>query len=74
MLTRWLDPVVAGPRLRWRAGNIRTPGATARLDLDLTALPAFAGVEGEAALHGRLVIAPGIDAVEQAFDAGSTAA
>ena len=50
-------------------GNIRTPGATARLDLTLSGLPAFAGVDGEEALHGRLVFAPGIDAVEQAFDA-----
>jgi phytoene dehydrogenase-like protein len=68
VLTRWLDPVVAGPRLRWRAENIRTPGATARLDFDLTAVPRFAGIDDEQALHGRLVIAPGIDAVEQAFD------
>jgi phytoene dehydrogenase-like protein len=68
VLTRWVDPVVAGPRLRWRAGNIRTPGATARLDFDLTALPRFGGVDDDAALHGRLVFAPGIDAVEQAFD------
>ena len=69
VLTGWLDPVAAGPRMRWRAGNIRTPGATARLDLTLSALPAFTGVESEEALHGRLVFAPGIDAVEQAFDA-----
>jgi phytoene dehydrogenase-like protein len=69
VLTSWLDPVLAGPRMRWRAGNIRTPGATARLDLTLTALPAFTGVDGDESLHGRLVFAPGIDAVEQAFDA-----
>jgi phytoene dehydrogenase-like protein len=69
VLTGWLDPVAAGPRLRVRAGNIRTPGAAARLDLTLSGLPAFAGVHGEEALHGRLVVAPGIDAVEQAFDA-----
>jgi phytoene dehydrogenase-like protein len=69
VLTRWLDPVVAGPRMRWRAGNIRTPGATARLDFDLTALPRWSGVEDDLALQGRLVVAPGIDAVEQAFDA-----
>jgi phytoene dehydrogenase-like protein len=69
VLVGWLDPVVAGPRLRWRAGNIRTPGATARLDLALTGLPRFTGVDDERALHGRLVFAPGIDAVEQAFDA-----
>jgi phytoene dehydrogenase-like protein len=67
-LVGWLDPVVAGPRLRWRAGNIRTPGATARVDLALSDLPAFAGVDREA-LQGRIVVAPGVDAVERAFDA-----
>jgi phytoene dehydrogenase-like protein len=69
VLTSWLDPVVAGPRLRWRAGNIRTPGTTARIDLALTALPAFTGVADEQALQGRLITAPGVDALEQAFDA-----
>lgn len=68
VLTGWLDPVTAGPRLRWRAGNIRTPGATARIDVSLSALPAFTGVEEEA-LRGRIVFAPGVDAVERAFDA-----
>ena len=67
-LVRWIDPVAAGPRLRWRAGNIRTPGATARVDLALSALPDFAGVD-QHALQGRIVLAPGVDAVEQAFDA-----
>ena len=67
-LVRWIDPVVAGPRLRWRAGNIRTPGATARVALGLSGLPSFAGVDQQA-LHGRIVVAPGVDAVEQAFDA-----
>ncbi|MGN6377606.1 MAG: phytoene desaturase family protein [Gaiellales bacterium] len=69
VLTRWLDPVVAGPQLRWRAGNIRTPGAAARVELELSGLPAFSGVEDEALLGGRIVVAPGVDAVEQAFDA-----
>jgi phytoene dehydrogenase-like protein len=68
VLTGWLDPVLAGPRLRWRAGNIRTPGATARLDVGLSALPAFPGVD-EDGLRGRIVHAPGVDAVERAFDA-----
>jgi phytoene dehydrogenase-like protein len=69
VLVRWLDPVVTGPRLRWRAENIRTPGATARLDLTLSSLPEFRGVDDPLALHGRLVVAPGVDAVERAFDA-----
>ena len=49
VLTSWIDPVVAGPQLRWRAGNIRTPGRTARLTLTLTALPEFTGVDDPAA-------------------------
>jgi phytoene dehydrogenase-like protein len=69
VLTGWLDPVAAGPRLRWRAGNIRTPGATARVDLALSGLPEFGAVSDRAALNGRIVVAPGIDAVERAFDA-----
>ncbi len=69
VLTRWVDPVVVGPQLRWRAGNIRTPGGTARVDLALAGLPGFNGVEDEAQLQGRIVVAPGIDDVERAFDA-----
>ncbi len=68
VLTRWLDPVVVGPQLRWRAGNIRTPGATARVQLELSGPPAFTGLDGEQAA-GRLVVARGIDEVERAFDA-----
>ena len=68
VLTRWLDPEEAGPRLRWRAGNIRTPGATAVVE---------AHALGRAAHHRRrrrrpagrpIVVAPGIDHVERAFD------
>ena len=68
VLTRWLDPEEAGPRLRWRAGNIRTPGATAVVDLRLSADPEFSGVDDPALLGGRIVVAPGIDHVERAFD------
>lgn len=69
VLTRWVDPVVAGPQLRWRAGNIRTPGRTARLTLTLTGVPEFTGVTETAQLEGRILTAPGIDDLEQAFDA-----
>jgi len=68
VLTRWLGPEEAGPRLRWRAGNIRTPGATAVVDMKLSADPQFTGVEDAALLAGRIVVAPGIDHVERAFD------
>ena len=67
-LTRWLDPEEAGPRLRWRAGNIRTPGATAVVELKLSAAPAFAGVDDQELLSGRIVVAPGVDHVERAYD------
>ena len=68
VLTRWLDPVVVGPQLRWRAANIRTPGATARVELELSGPPALTGLDAEQAA-GRLVVARGIDEVERAFDA-----
>jgi phytoene dehydrogenase-like protein len=68
VLTRWLDPEEAGPRLRWRAGNIRTPGATAVVDLRLSSAPAIAGMDDRELLGGRIVVAPGIDHVERAFD------
>jgi phytoene dehydrogenase-like protein len=65
-----VDPVALGPSLGWRAGNIRTPGVVAKVNLALKKLPVFpaAGAD-EALLRGRIVVAPGIDAMERAFDA-----
>jgi phytoene dehydrogenase-like protein len=68
VLTRWLDPEEAGPRLRWRAGNIRTPGATAVVELRLSGDPELASGDAGERLRGRIVVAPGIDHVERAFD------
>jgi phytoene dehydrogenase-like protein len=70
-LTRWVDPVELGPNLRWRAGNYRTPGVVAKVNLALSALPRFtaAGEEQEQRLRGRIVVAPGIDYLERGFDA-----
>jgi phytoene dehydrogenase-like protein len=68
-VTTLLDPVVAGPDLMWRAGNIRTPGIVSKVNLALSSLPTFAGAEGDERLTGRIVIAPGIDYLEKAFDA-----
>jgi phytoene dehydrogenase-like protein len=67
-LTTLLDPVVIGPHLRWRASNIRTPGAVSKVNLVLSRLPDFEGAEPDR-LNGRIVIAPSIDYLEQAFDA-----
>ena len=65
-----VDPVALGPSLGWRAGNIRTPGVVAKVNLALKRLPTFPAAAGdEAVLRGRIVIAPTIDAMEHAFDA-----
>jgi phytoene dehydrogenase-like protein len=67
-LTTLVDPVVLGPHLLWRAGNIRTPGVVSKVNLALSALPEFPGANEER-LKGRIVIAPSIDYLERAFDA-----
>lgn len=41
VLTDLVDPVLLGPELVWRGGNIRTPGTTAKVDLALSGLPQF---------------------------------
>ena len=65
-----VDPVAVGPSLGWRAGNIRTPGVVAKVNLVLGKLPVFPAAGGdEALLRGRIVVAPTIDAMERAFDA-----
>jgi len=65
------DPVAIGPTLRWRAANYRTPGVVAKVNLVLERLPRFIAAAGddEQLLRGRIVAAPGIDAIERAFDA-----
>jgi phytoene dehydrogenase-like protein len=70
LLTTLVEPLAVGPSLRWRAANIRTPGVVAKVNLALARLPRFpAAGDDERLLRGRIVIAPGIDAVERAFDA-----
>jgi phytoene dehydrogenase-like protein len=61
------DPVELGPTTIWRASNIRQPGATAKVDLALSGLPAFH--EDPERLRGRIVIGPSTDYVEKASDA-----
>lgn len=66
-----LDPVAVGPTLVWRAGNLRLPGVVGKVNLALAGLPRFsrAGDEDPARLSGRILVAPGIDYLERAFDA-----
>lgn len=69
-LLELVDPVDAGPALRWNASNLRLAGTVAKVNLSLGGLPRFvaAGDDLER-LRGRIVLAPGIDALERAFDA-----
>jgi phytoene dehydrogenase-like protein len=66
-----VDPVTVGPTMRWRAGNYRTPGVVAKINLVLDRLPTFTAASGgdDQLLRGRIVVAPGIDVIERAFDA-----
>ncbi len=50
-----------------RVSNLRQRGLVAKLNLALDGLPSFAGLK-EADMGGRLVIAPGIDYLERAFN------
>ncbi|HEX8098803.1 MAG TPA: NAD(P)/FAD-dependent oxidoreductase [Actinomycetota bacterium] len=71
LLTRLLDPGVLGPTLVWRANNLRFNGVVAKVNVALSDVPRFAAAEndGHERLKGRIVIAPGIDYLERAFDA-----
>jgi phytoene dehydrogenase-like protein len=70
VLTRLTDPVAVGPSLLWRAGNIRTPGTVAKVNLVLSALPRFSAAGDDArVLRGRILITTGIDTMERAHDA-----
>lgn len=51
-----------------RIRNVRCRGVTAKVNLALSALPAFTGIDREA-LAGRIVLAPSVQALESAFDA-----
>jgi phytoene dehydrogenase-like protein len=73
LLVDLVDPGEIGPTLRWRAANIRTPGATGWVELTLGGLPRFPGAgegaEAERRLAGRIVLAGTTDDLERASDA-----
>jgi len=68
---RLVDPVDLDPTFLMKAQNYRAHGAAAKINLALSDLPAFTGVNGNAAsaLTGRIHIGPDIDYLERAFDA-----
>jgi phytoene dehydrogenase-like protein len=72
LLLGLVDPEVLGPQLGWQAGNLRLDGVTAKVNLALSALPRFAGLEADAdrdRLRGRILVAPSIGYLDRAADA-----
>ena len=61
------DPVDLGPEFLWRMRNYRSFGTVAKVNLALSALPAFSGLERRA-MTSRIRIAPDVDYLERAFD------
>jgi phytoene dehydrogenase-like protein len=63
-----IDPVDLTPDFLTKLRNYRSHGTVAKLNLALSALPAFTGAPGPEALSGRIHIGPEIDYLERAFD------
>jgi phytoene dehydrogenase-like protein len=72
LLLGLVDPESLGPQLGWQAGNLRLGGVTAKVNLALTGLPRFAGLDTDAdrdRLRGRIIVAPGLGYLDRAADA-----
>jgi phytoene dehydrogenase-like protein len=64
-----MDPVLLSPTFTKRLQNYRMNGTVAKVNLALSGLPSFRGLNGNTdALTGRIHIGPGIDYLERAFD------
>jgi phytoene dehydrogenase-like protein len=65
-----VDPVDLDPNFLLKIRNYRSVGVSAKLNLALSKLPSFLGLNGgHAKLSGRIHIGPDIDYLERAFDA-----
>jgi phytoene dehydrogenase-like protein len=65
-----VDPIDLDPNFLLKMRNYRAPGTAAKINLALSGLPEFRGVNGDKAkLAGRIHIGPEIDYLERAFDA-----
>jgi phytoene dehydrogenase-like protein len=68
-LLKLVDPVHLSPDFVTKLQHYRTPGTVAKVNLALSTLPKFTGVNGDVSLlQGRILIAPEIDYLERAFD------
>ena len=67
-----VDPVDLDPNFLLKMRNYRAPGVAAKINLALSGLPEFRGVNGSdpnPRLAGRIHVGPEIDYLERAFDA-----
>jgi phytoene dehydrogenase-like protein len=68
-LLKLVDPVHLSPDFVTKLQHYRMPGTVAKVNLALSALPSFTGINGDgSALRGRIHIGPEIDYLERAFD------
>ena len=67
-----VDPADLDPGFLLKIRNYRASGVSAKINLALSGLPAFRGLNGDdakAKLSGRIHVGPDIDYLERAFDA-----
>jgi phytoene dehydrogenase-like protein len=64
-----VDPIDLDPNFLLKMRNYRAPGIVAKVNLEVSRLPEFRGVDDPAKLSGRIHIGPEIDYLERAFDA-----
>jgi phytoene dehydrogenase-like protein len=69
-LLKLVDPMHLTPDFVLKLQHYRMPGTVAKVNLALSGLPKFTGLNGdESTLRGRIHIGPEIDYLERAFDA-----
>jgi phytoene dehydrogenase-like protein len=71
-LLKLVDPVEFDPSFLAKVQHYRALGVSAKINLALSGLPSFVGVENgdaQARLSGRIHVGPDIDYLERAFDA-----
>jgi len=64
-----IDPVELDPNFLSKLRNYRAPGVVAKINLTLSDVPEFRGVDDPEKLSGRIHVGPEIDYLERAFDA-----
>ena len=63
-----IDPLDLSPEFVLQIRNYRASGTVAKINLALSALPAFRGAPDPQSLSGRIHVGPGLDYLERAFD------